>query len=71
MKEAMEESAIKFGDYEDPSKHDKTLNIFKCSPYPEGACWDEYAIRFCPFCGEKIKYTIQTEQSQPKVNDKK
>lgn len=56
MKEALDENVIKFGEYDSILNSNNSLNIFKCYPYPEGPCWDEYEINFCPFCGEKIKY---------------
>lgn len=57
MKEAFEDSFIEFGEYPSDSilNCDSNVNIYKCSPYPEGACWDEMAISFCPFCGKKIE----------------
>lgn len=55
MKEALDENAIKLGDFEDCHTTDKSMNIFRCHPYPEGACWDSYEIMYCPFCGEKVE----------------
>lgn len=45
---------IEFGDY----KKSLNINIFNCSPWPEGAVWDEMAIKYCPFCGTEIVVTI-------------
>jgi hypothetical protein len=66
MEEAYNDEFISLGNYETGATYDRDgnldnaqLNIFKCSPYPEGACWGEMAIRFCPFCGEAI--TIKHE----------
>jgi hypothetical protein len=55
MKQALAEKFIKFGEYDPVLNGDNEVNIFRCDPYPEGATWDEMAIRLCPFCGEKIE----------------
>lgn len=54
MKNAHENNAVFFGDYDGISR-DKNVNIAKYSPYPEGAVFDVYPISFCPFCAKKIK----------------
>jgi hypothetical protein len=54
MKGAWEERAVHFGDYEHIYNRLNRVCIYHCSAYPEGACWDEYVINFCPFCGAKI-----------------
>lgn len=54
MREAMEDNYIGFGEYNSTLNHDSNVNIFCCSPYPEGACWSSMAIKYCPFCAEKI-----------------
>lgn len=55
MEEAFEDKFINFGEYDYYGyQNDNNVNIYHCSPYPEGACWDEMAIKFCPFCGEEI-----------------
>jgi glutaredoxin len=53
MKEAWEERAIIFGEI-DGVHTNADVNITLCHPYPEGACFDEYPIKFCPFCAEPI-----------------
>ncbi len=52
--------AVKFGEVDDCFlNRDENVNIASCNPYPEGAVWDEEAINFCPFCGEKIQIDIE------------
>jgi hypothetical protein len=46
--------AIVFGKV-DYNGEGNRVHISRCHPYPEGACWDAYAVDFCPFCGEKIE----------------
>ena len=69
MENAMNDDAIKFGEFESMLNTNKFLNIFRCLPYPEGACWDEYEIDYCPFCGEKIDYveSQNTKKEEGKV----
>lgn len=56
MKEALEHDAIKFGEFgESYLNQDCNINFGDCSPYAEGAVWDEYPIHFCPFCGQKVE----------------
>lgn len=55
MAEAWKEKFISFGEYDGILNKDGNVNIYHCSPYPEGACWGELAIKFCPFCGEEIE----------------
>lgn len=55
MRDAINDRFVAIGDYEYPSKNDKTVNIYKCFPWPEGASWDSMEIKFCPFCGKKIE----------------
>lgn len=45
---------IGFGEYEYGLNRDRNVNIYHCSPWPEGAAWHKLAIRFCPFCAERI-----------------
>jgi len=54
MEKAWEERVVNFGEYDNILNRDNNVNIYKCEPYPEGAVWDEYPIKFCPFCGEQI-----------------
>jgi hypothetical protein len=54
MREAMEENYIAFGDYDVLLNRNNDVNIFHCSPYPEGPCWSTMAIKYCPFCAEEI-----------------
>ena len=60
MEEAWERRFIGFGEYDCYLNRNSDVNVYKCHPYPEGACWDEMAIKQCPFCGEEIK-TIEAE----------
>ena len=55
-KEAWNESAIGFGEYDFcPTKKEQTyVYIYSCLPFPEGAAWDSYKINYCPFCSTKI-----------------
>lgn len=57
MKGAFEENYIRFGEYPPDSilNYDSNVNIYRCFPYPEGACWDEMPIKYCPFCAEEIQ----------------
>jgi len=56
MKEALEADAIGFGEVHDCIlNQNHNINFFDCSPYSEGAVWDEYKINFCPFCGQKVE----------------
>lgn len=55
MAGAWEEDFISFGEFEGLLNKNGNVNIYHCRPYPEGAFWDELAIKFCPFCGEKIE----------------
>lgn len=60
MEEAIDEGFVKFGEFDDyPFNKNTNLNIFLCHPYPEGACWDEMPIKYCPFCGEEVKIIKQ------------
>jgi len=60
MREAFDKKFIGFGNFEDGGyagygKINININIYSCLPYPEGACWEDMKINFCPFCGEKIE----------------
>jgi len=57
MEEAFQEGFIGFGEFnvERPLNKNNNVNIFHCSPYPEGAVWNEMAIELCPWCKEKIQ----------------
>lgn len=62
MREAWREKAVGFGDYEDgkaAGETDIAINIYQCSPWPEGAAWTSFTINFCPFCGEAITMEAQ------------
>ena len=50
--------AVRFGEWDSMLNRNSDVNISTCSPYPEGAVWDEEAINFCPFCGTKIEVEI-------------
>ena len=58
MAEAWEENFIHFGETDGFLNRDENINIAHCSPYPEGAVFDEMAINFCPFCATKIEIEI-------------
>ncbi len=57
MEKAFQEEFIGFGEFnvDRPLNKNNNVNIFHCSPYPEGAVWDEMAIELCPWCKEKIE----------------
>jgi len=51
MQGALDDGAITFGDDATPA-----LCFSRCYPYPEGACYDYFSIKFCSFCGKAIEY---------------
>jgi hypothetical protein len=57
MKAAFSDNFVGFGEYPPDNilNYNKEVNIYDCSPYPEGACWNEMPISYCPFCAEKIQ----------------
>ncbi len=57
MEEAFREKYIGFGEFnvDRPLNWDNNVNIFHCSPYPEGAYWEAMAIKSCPWCKEEVK----------------
>lgn len=57
--EAERESFLHFGEYDSVLNKDTNINIIKCSPYPEGAVFDEMSIKYCPFCGKKIIIEVE------------
>lgn len=59
MKSAMDEHYVVFGEYESSGLNkNKNVNIIQCSPYPEGAVFNELPIKFCPFCSASIKIKV-------------
>jgi len=54
MEEAFEEKVVHFGEYENFRNKNCNINISHCSPYPEGAVFDDYTIKYCPFCSKVI-----------------
>ena len=58
MKEAWNDRFIGFGEFESLLNHNSDVNIYHCLPYPEGAVFDEMAIKHCPFCGAKIEVVV-------------
>lgn len=62
MAEAFKDQFIVFGEYDSMLNRDRNVNIVHCSPYPEGAVWDEMAINFCPFCAAPIEITERPSQ---------
>ena len=67
MEEAFAGRYIVFGEYDGVFNKDTCVNIVHCSPYPEGAAWDEMAINTCPFCGEDIDVTVETKELEEQV----
>lgn len=59
MNSALDEDYIGFGEYDSMLNNDANINIYHCSPYPEGAVWDVMPIIYCPFCATKIEITEQ------------
>lgn len=59
MRQAWDDRAIHFGEFDSMLNKNANVNIYTCAPYPEGAVWAEYAIAFCPFCGEAIQIALQ------------
>lgn len=55
MQLAFENDFIGFGEKERMLNKNKNVNIYSCAPYPEGAVWDECAIKFCPFCSLPVE----------------
>ena len=77
MKVALDEEAILFGDfYGDSLNRDNNLNFAHCSPYPEGAVYREYPIKYCPFCGqvveteEKLRVTLKVKLKKRVVTER-
>lgn len=58
MREAWQKRAVGFGAYDKTFNVDEHVNIYRCKLWPGGTAWDNYAIRFCPFCGTTIEVTI-------------
>ncbi len=56
---ARDSGAITFGEVDSCLNKQESVNISCCTPYPEGAVWDEEPINFCPFCGAKIEVDIE------------
>ncbi len=56
MRDACDDEFVKFGEYDGSASQHRcnTMNIFRCSAYPEGAFWDEIPINRCPWCGAEI-----------------
>jgi len=56
MKASWDDHFVGFGEYEyDSLTTESAVNIYKCAPYPEGACWEEVAIKYCPWCKAEIE----------------
>src|SRR3990167_3738963 len=55
LEKAWNADAVGFGEANSSYGEQGGVNIYHCSPYPEGAVWDEYPIDFCPFCGIAIE----------------
>lgn len=57
-KEAWANKFIGFGEFDSMLNKNKHVCIYQCSPYPEGAVYDEMEIEYCPFCAAKIQVHI-------------
>ncbi len=62
MELAIGDEFIGFGEFDSILNSVKAMCLYQCSPFPEGASWDEMHIEFCPFCGEKIILEEASEQ---------
>lgn len=58
MESAWGQGFVGFGEADGFLNKNKNVNVFRCYPYPEGAVFEEIAIRFCPFCAEKIEVEV-------------
>jgi len=67
MRHAFNDNFVFFGEYDGTLNQDKNINIGLCHPYPEGACWDEVAIKLCPFCGEVVELIESARFSKVKT----
>lgn len=73
MKEAWDDEFIGLGGFDSCLNKDRNVNIYHCSPYPEGAAWCAMPINYCPFCGAEIAIAeveattqfTQRDNSQP------
>jgi hypothetical protein len=55
MVRAVDLGSVGFGDWTEPlMSRSTTINIYKIHCYPEGACADEIALAFCPWCKAEI-----------------
>jgi len=54
MEETFKDRTIVFGEYDNFHNTNTNVNIIKCSPWPEGTCYNETPIKFCPFCAKSI-----------------
>lgn len=70
MVEAWTDGAVRFGEYGRWTNRNQDVNIFHCSPYPEGAVYSEYKIDYCPFCGEKIDVQEMQDNPQDEVQNR-
>lgn len=55
MEDAWDDKYVGFGEFDTLLNKNDNVNIYKCNPWPEDAVWEECAINFCPFCGERIE----------------
>ena len=60
MEEAWEDGVVGFGAKDEPTD-DPAINLYRVDVWPEATVWTEYAIRVCPFCGERID--LQTAEA--------
>ena len=65
MEDALVENFISIGEFDGTylgRGESPAVNIFHCSPYPEGAVWDELSIKYCPFCSLPIEVNVTKEK---------
>jgi hypothetical protein len=55
MKEAREKDFVAWGEDESYLNKVNSLTIVRTSCYPSGTVMDHLEIKYCPFCGERIK----------------
>lgn len=60
MEEAWDDRVVGFGAKDEPTE-EPAVNLYRVDVWPEATVWTEYAIRFCPFCGEKVD--LQTAEA--------
>ena len=64
---AWQDGAIGFGGMDLVNKIEDVC-IYAIHAYPEGAVWDSYPIKYCPFCGKEVEVIIKEKESNSKRN---